>query len=182
MNQDNARTIDILNRCQLLKIARKLEIKCYYKMNKEQLKESILITLKNNKKSDQSKTNYNSTVTCHYPRVSRLVAIGDIHGDLSVAIKSLKLAGVINLSVPNNIINVDNIEWIGKNTFVVQIGDQIDRARPGSLNDNSLCDESDSELYQDEGSDLKIFSLFENLHKQAQKQGGAVLSLLGNQF
>ena len=40
--------------------------------------------------------------------------------------------------------------------------------------------DDDDELYQDEGSDLKIICLFNNLAKQAAKQGGALFSILGN--
>jgi len=59
------------------------------------------------------------------------------------------------------------------------VGDQIDRVRPSNW-DNNLCQSNDPELNQDEGSDLKIFSLFEILNKQAIKEGGAVLGILGN--
>lgn len=47
----------------------------------------------------------------------RIVAIGDIHGDLDAARKALKLAGAID--------NNDN--WIAKDLTLVQTGDQIDR-------------------------------------------------------
>mgnify|MGYP002053682639 CR=1 FL=1 len=67
-----------------------------------------------------------------YPPVARLVCIGDLHGDMKVTLKVLKLAGVIDLNVPNNNLNVNNIKWTGKNTFVVQLGDQIDRCRQSS--------------------------------------------------
>ena len=113
-----------------------------------------------------------------YPKVPKIVAIGDIHGDLSVAIKSLKLAGVISMKINDNIQNINNVNWTGGNTFVVQLGDQIDRVRPEKLH-NNLCLES-NDICEDEGSDLKIISLFERLHEQAQKQGGAILSILGN--
>ena len=114
-----------------------------------------------------------------FPKTKKLVAIGDIHGDLSVAIKSLKLANVININTPNNIKNISNIKWTGGNTIVVQLGDQIDRVRPSKLV-NDLCQANDHQLNQDEGSDLKIICLFEKLHEQAIKEGGALFSILGN--
>ena len=116
---------------------------------------------------------------CMYPKVSKLVAIGDIHGDLSVAIKALKLAGVIDTSIPDNSRSINNIHWTGGDTYVVQLGDQIDRVRPTKLF-NNLCSEEDSDLVKDEGSDLKIISLFEKLHKEAKKKGGALFSIFGN--
>lgn len=114
-----------------------------------------------------------------FPKVPKLVAIGDIHGDLSAAIKSLKLAGVISLNIPNTTTDIKNINWEGGNTWVVQLGDQIDRVRPNKLV-NELCSSRDSGLVEDEGSDLKIIWLFEKLHSQALKQGGALISILGN--
>ena len=114
-----------------------------------------------------------------FPKVRRLIAIGDVHGDLTATIKALKLADVIPLTIPNNILDINKINWTGGSTFVVQLGDQIDRVRPSNLI-NNICSDDDPELYQDEGSDLKIISLFNKLHEQAIKQGGACLSILGN--
>lgn len=114
------------------------------------------------------------------PEGAKLVAIGDIHGDLSVCIKSLKLAGVIPLSTPNyfeSLKDIDDIEWIGGNTYVVQLGDQIDRCRPTSWY-RDICNDNDT--YQDEGSDLKIMELLDALDKKAQYQGGRLISILGN--
>ena len=54
-----------------------------------------------------------------YPKVKKLIAIGDIHGDLSVAIKSLKLAEVIDINIPNNTKDINKIKWIGGKTVVV---------------------------------------------------------------
>ena len=79
--------------------------------------------------------------------------------------ESLKIAGVID----------DKNNWIGEDTVVVQIGDQIDRCR-GYL---YKCDNKNATL-NDENSDVKILKYFTELHKQAQKKGGAVYSLLGN--
>ena len=114
-----------------------------------------------------------------YPKVKKLIAIGDIHGDLSVAIKALKLAKVIDINIPNTTKDINKINWTGGKSVVVQLGDQIDRVRPNGLI-NDLCPENDSELNQDEGSDLKIICLFEKLHGQASQVGGALFSILGN--
>jgi len=129
--------------------------------------------------SEQVKSYKMNIQNSYFPKVEKLVAIGDIHGDLSVAIKALKLAGVIDLKVSNNIKNIDNIKWTGGSTVVVQLGDQIDRVRPSKLV-NDLCTKHDDQLNQDEGSDLKIICLFENLNEQALKAGGALFSILGN--
>ena len=70
------------------------------------------------------------------------------------------------------------MEWIGGKTHVVQVGDQIDRCRPY---DGMTCDNPKTiKIEDDEDSDVKILKLFTNLHEQAQKVGGAVISLLGN--
>jgi Calcineurin-like phosphoesterase len=52
-----------------------------------------------------------------YPSPERLVAIGDIHGDISAARVALVLAGAIN----------EHDEWVGGKLVVVQVGDQLDR-------------------------------------------------------
>lgn len=99
------------------------------------------------------------------PASERIIALGDIHGDYELAIKLLKIARVID----------DSVNWIGGDTTVVQVGDQNDRCRPYHNN----CAYPD-ETVDDEASDIKIFKLFTNLHKQAIKEGGAVFSLFGN--
>eukprot|EP00250_Pteridium_aquilinum_P028441 c37163_g1_i1 orf=186-1301(+) len=50
-------------------------------------------------------------------RAERLVAIGDIHGDVAKAREALRIGGVMNRE--------DG--WIGGNTTVVQVGDLLDR-------------------------------------------------------
>ncbi len=47
----------------------------------------------------------------------RIVAIGDVHGDLQAARGALMLAGAMD----------DNDNWIGGDLVVVQVGDQPDR-------------------------------------------------------
>jgi hypothetical protein len=51
------------------------------------------------------------------PARSRVVAIGDIHGDLAAMRRALRLAGAID----------SDDRWIGKDLAVVQTGDQVDR-------------------------------------------------------
>ena len=48
---------------------------------------------------------------------SRLVAMGDVHGDYEATIEALKTAGAID----------DNLTWIGGDMVLVQTGDQLDR-------------------------------------------------------
>jgi len=52
-----------------------------------------------------------------FPAAPRVVAIGDLHGDLSAARSALRLAGAID----------DKDRWVGGKLVVVQTGDQLDR-------------------------------------------------------
>ncbi len=101
-------------------------------------------------------------------KAHRVVAIGDIHGDYDLCIKMLKLAKVID----------DDLNWIGGDTIIVQVGDQIDRCRPTP---HSSCETKNGTL-DDEHSDIKILILMIELDKKAQKAfpPGKVISLLGN--
>lgn len=66
-------------------------------------------------------TKSNSTVTqeplTRYPAPSRLVAVGDVHGDLAATVEVLRLAGLID----------EEHHWSGGDTVLVQTGDQLDR-------------------------------------------------------
>jgi hypothetical protein len=155
--------------------------------NTESLKQATLNRSKSlpNIRNMQNSNNLNNfegndifKINCIFPKVNKLVAIGDIHGDLSVAIKSLKLAGVIPMNISDELKDISKINWTGGNTFVVQLGDQIDRVRPEKYY-NNLCVEENN-IVEDEGSDLKIICLFEMLNAQALKVGGALISILGN--
>jgi hypothetical protein len=57
------------------------------------------------------------TTSFRLPNSARLVAIGDIHGDLAALRGALRLAGAIDT----------DDKWIGRNLTVVQTGDQVDR-------------------------------------------------------
>jgi hypothetical protein len=52
-----------------------------------------------------------------HPAAPRIVAIGDLHGDLDATRRALRLAGAINAQD----------QWIGGRLVVVQTGDQLDR-------------------------------------------------------
>lgn len=114
---------------------------------------------------------YDYIPTIH-PKTRRIIVLGDIHGDMKLAIKMLKIGKVISID------SDENIEWIGEDTIVVQVGDQIDRCRPHSI--NSLSCNIFGSTIDDEASDIKILKLFTELHYKAKIKGGKVISLLGN--
>jgi hypothetical protein len=95
----------------------------------------------------------------------RIIVIGDLHGDFQKTIEILKVAKLIDHQ--NN--------WIGGDTVVVQLGDQIDRCRL----DRGVCTNLGATL-NDEASDMKILYLMTELHNQAERLGGAVYSIMGN--
>ena len=169
-----------------------------------------------NNKTDINNFNLLCTEYSYLPtfinKVDRIIGIGDIHGDLELTIKFLKIGKLIEdihkkdfiigdcIKIPINVTkiefqqNYNNLsdilltqnngtfkyfkyyKWIGKNTYVVQIGDQIDRCRPFN---NSECSKEDM-TNEDENSDLLIMEIFDCLHKIAVKHNGAVYSLIGN--
>lgn len=91
------------------------------------------------------------------PPVKRIIAIGDLHGDYAATIIALKKAKVID----------NNLKWCGEKTYVVQVGDQIDKGGRGYQ-------------FQDPNSEMKIMNLFDRLASEALQVGGAVFSILGN--
>lgn len=95
----------------------------------------------------------------------RIIVIGDLHGDYQKTIETLRISKLIDKK--NN--------WIGGDTVVVQLGDQIDRCRL----DRGVCTNEGATL-NDEASDMKILYLMTELHNQAEKLGGAVYSIMGN--
>jgi len=99
------------------------------------------------------------------PKVNRVIAIGDVHGDFDYLIHLLKIARVID----------NKNKWVGGKTYVVQLGDQIDSCR---MNYNS-CDNPKT-TPNDKAEDIKIIKYLDNLNIEAREHDGAVISLLGN--
>ena len=140
--------------------------------------------IKSKKRNNQQNTSKESNLSMKqkptfFPPVQRLIAIGDLHGDLEATILSLQKAKVISPDISNHEKDITKIHWTGGKTFVVQLGDQIDRVRPSELYQN-LCKPNDPELICDEGNDLKIMCLFDQLDKEAKTHGGRCISIIGN--
>lgn len=125
-----------------------------------------------------------------YPAAKRMIIIGDIHGDLDALIECLKIGRCIDIpsgvelpADPNKrtsqiIYNfVNKIKWIGGATYIIQLGDQIDRIRPTDWDDNQVA--KGSALW-DEGSSIHIFYLLWHLNYLANSAGGRVISIMGN--
>lgn len=80
----------------------------------------------------------------------RIVAVGDLHGDLAKARCALETAGVLSSDGQSL--------WIGGETVLVQLGDILDRGE----------------------DELAILSLLKSLDIQAKAHGGAVFQVNGN--
>ncbi|XP_060179208.1 shewanella-like protein phosphatase 2 [Lycium barbarum] len=62
-------------------------------------------------------SNNNEPLQTIFPSPTRLIAIGDVHGDFQKSKQAFKLAGLID----------EHDKWCGGSTTVVQIGDVLDR-------------------------------------------------------
>lgn len=83
-----------------------------------------------------------------WDHVDRVVVMGDLHGEYDKFVDQLKTAGLVDA----------NLNWIGGNTHLVQLGDVPDRA-PDTR---------------------RILDLLIKLEPQARRAGGYVHALIGN--
>jgi len=84
------------------------------------------------------------------PPGRRIVAIGDLHGDLEATRAVLRLAGLLGPG--------DVPEWVGGSTILVQTGDVLDRG----------------------DGEQAILDLLDALAPKAEAAGGQIIELLGN--
>lgn len=80
----------------------------------------------------------------------RIVAVGDLHGDLAKARCALEMAGVLSSDGQDL--------WTGEETVLIQLGDILDRGK----------------------DEIAILSLLRSLDIQAKAKGGAVFQVNGN--
>lgn len=135
---------------------------------------SILFIMNNNfmqkfkQLYEEKCSKYGDMVPSVLPKVNRIIVIGDIHGDMDKLIECLKIAKLID----------SRKNWIGGDTVVVQVGDQIDSCRYNNIDDcndpNTYTPEKDTPY------DMEILKFMTHLHSLALQQGGAVYSLMGN--
>ena len=145
--------------------------------------------------------NYNHTLSAIFDNNNDrdIFVMGDIHGDLLLLIKLFYLSNTIKIlhfssikSYVNHItthfeydelINTyipflnKTIQWTGGDSYIVQVGDQIDSCRPPS-HDDFACHKLSS--IDDHPNDLKILFFFDVIHQKAILSGGRVMSTLGN--
>ena len=96
-----------------------------------------------------------------FPEMTRIIAIGDIHGDFNALVTALYKANIMMESGEWN----QNVE----DTIVIQLGDLLDRKPRG----NGI----DSDDYMEE---IHILQLIEHLHSEAQQFNSAFIYLVGN--
>jgi hypothetical protein len=92
---------------------------------------------------------------------NKIIAMGDLHGDYQVFINMLIMCDLVD----------DDIDWIGGNTYLIQLGDTLDGKRPDTVIDPSFLKVS---------GEIEIIELIIKLDAQAKRFGGRVISLIGN--
>ena len=95
-----------------------------------------------------------------YPAVRRIIAIGDIHGDLDKLKTIFLKAKLIKKQKRGQYV------WTGEDTYVVQVGDQLDYGGRGPAIDAS--------------KELSVLLFMDAMDNKARRHKGRVISLLGN--
>lgn len=110
-----------------------------------------------------------------FPAQSKIIAIGDIHGDFHALRYSLLLAKVIT-EIPIHQANYNSpfdgtkyYRWSGRKTFLIQLGDLLDRGGRGV-----------STRPEHEMEEIQVLKFLYDLSIEASKTGGKVITLIGN--
>ncbi|KAF0896126.1 hypothetical protein E2562_019624 [Oryza meyeriana var. granulata] len=100
------------------------------------------------------------TPSTFLPSPTRLVAIGDLHGDLPKSLSALRLAGLVppRPSSKGAADDSPSTSWSAGPTLAVQLGDILDRG----------------------GDEIRLLYLIRRLGLSAAEEGGALLPILGN--
>lgn len=93
--------------------------------------------------------------------MTRVICIGDLHGDYQVFLRVLKMCKIIN----------GEGNWIAGSTTLIQMGDTLDGKRPGVNIEREFINIP---------GELQIFEKIIKLNSQANLTQGKVISLLGN--
>lgn len=103
---------------------------------------------------------FNENQPAILPAVSRIICIGDVHGDLKRVAELLQVIGIIDA----------NTQWIAepKNTVVIQLGDQVDSMTRGTNKEWETM------------PDTEVVRFMDHLDRIARRSGGRVLSMIGN--
>ena len=59
---------------------------------------------------------------------NKIIAVGDLHGDFKVFVNVLLMCNLID----------SNLSWIGRDTYLVQLGDTLDGKRPDTKIDRDF--------------------------------------------
>jgi hypothetical protein len=108
--------------------------------------------------ADIEKIRCEESLSPAYNNVKKMIAIGDIHGDLQSLLTILLSAKLIN----------NQLEWTGQDTNLIFTGDLLDNYR------------SKKQMAQHPADEITIISFLSDLNFQAEQQHGRVLLCLGN--
>lgn len=105
-----------------------------------------------------------------------IIVFGDVHGDWTIIKRTLENANLIEKNPNLDLDNYENnLNWIGGDTIIVQLGDQVDNCRLMANGDKNCVVSKNGK-----SNDIKILYFFTFLNDKAMEEGGAVYSLLGN--
>jgi len=107
-----------------------------------------------------------------YKNIKKIVAIGDLHGDILQLITILLHSKLIKKKTQNKCVKVGdydikNWKWTGGKTYLVQLGDIFDGGGRGNEG-----------TFQDQ--EVEIYKFLIHLKKLAKNSGGNVILIMGN--